>query len=75
MYDALDAQIPQIRLLEVSPSKFNTVISCTLRTVSLRDHPNYTAFSYVWEDAQSTAEIVLNDHENFKVTTNLETRL
>ncbi|OJD36684.1 ankyrin and het domain-containing protein [Diplodia corticola] len=50
------------------------IISCTLRTASLEDEPEYSALSYVWGDPNTTRPILI-DGKAFHVTVNLEVAL
>jgi Heterokaryon incompatibility protein (HET) len=75
LYDDLDDARAQIRLIAVQPSSDpDEVLRCHMKTVSLNDHPQYTALSYVWGDPTVTEEIVVNGVDQ-AVTTNLAAAL
>ncbi|RAH55742.1 HET domain protein [Aspergillus piperis CBS 112811] len=52
----------EIRLLTILPStKAETIIRCSLESVSLDDSPEFEAISYVWGDASKKTDIIIND--------------
>jgi hypothetical protein len=67
----LDWSRQEIRLLEILPEREGPFVETTLRRVSLKDLPEYTALSYCWDDAQKTTPIVVNG-KTIRVTINLE---
>jgi hypothetical protein len=69
MYQDLDTERREIRILELLPSANNTV-SCRLSHVSLDDEPVFTALSYVWGDPTITEPITVNG-QPFTITINL----
>ena len=63
LYQHLDSQRQEIRLLQIDPSlDFLASIKCRLFTASLAEvpPPSYKALSYVWGDPKVTAEIFIN---------------
>ena len=60
----------EIRTLTLKRGAFNDPTTCTLDTVSLADHPRYTALSYVWGDANDRLPIHV-DGLLFSATKNL----
>jgi hypothetical protein len=69
MYQDLDTERREIRLLELLPSA-NDTVSCRLSQVSLNDEPVFTALSYVWGDPTITESITVNG-QPFAITINL----
>jgi hypothetical protein len=61
VYTDLDREKRVIRLAKILPAKFNrSRLECELITVSLDDHPEYAALSYVWGDPTITTSILVN---------------
>jgi hypothetical protein len=48
LYDSLNSETNQIRVVELVPGRWNDAINCNMRTVSLDEQPSYEALSYVW---------------------------
>jgi hypothetical protein len=72
VYETLDRDSQEIRLVTILPAaRCSTPIECTIRKVSLKDAPTYTALSYAWGDPGVTTPVLVNGVE-FQVTTNLE---
>ncbi|GAW19669.1 hypothetical protein ANO14919_091580 [Xylariales sp. No.14919] len=60
-YGPIDRSRSEIRLLEILPSRNkNSIVSCSLKTVSLNDDTEYVALSYVWGTPEKTHDIFLN---------------
>jgi len=75
VYDPLDFDTHEIRLLTLSPlSRDESIVSCSISNVSLIDPGNYIALSYCWGDATSTETISLNN-KRVLVTINLASAL
>jgi len=85
LYTTLDYARNEIRLLHLHPSQVNFLdegyedgcetddaldIHCSFGIVSLNDHPQYDALSYVWGDASEVCHISL-DGKTIPVTANL----
>ncbi|KAI4268354.1 MAG: hypothetical protein L6R38_007871 [Xanthoria sp. 2 TBL-2021] len=70
VYDKLDPKRKQIRICTIHPGAFEDPISCSLRTVSLDDDPEYETLSYAW-GAPVRDHTVLVDGAALKVTGNL----
>jgi Heterokaryon incompatibility protein (HET) len=70
----LDAAERQIRRLILSPGPVEDPIRWQLEAVSLDDSPRYEALSYIWGDAKTRKEIVLDD-EPFSLSTSFATAL
>lgn len=52
----------EIRLLTILPStKAESIIRCSLESVSLDNRPEFEAISYVWGDASKKTDIIIND--------------
>lgn len=65
IYNPLDASTCQIRLLTLTPSKYDDDdISCRLSVVELRSSPTpeYEALSYLWGDPSPKFTITVNGH-------------
>ena len=74
MYEPLDAELNEIRLLTLYPGKRIDPVTTTIKTVSLENKPLYKTISYAWGDLTDTRPITIGTYA-FKVTTNLETAL
>jgi hypothetical protein len=76
LYEELNAESHEIRLLELAAGQADDPVTATLSTISLDDNsrPTYEALSYVWGDSTITQEINLNS-ASFSITTNLEAAL
>lgn len=73
IYRSLNPSIPEIRLLSISNSLNDDLISCSTQTVSLRDASTkhkFVVLSYRWGVANASHEIILNGHP-FHVRPNL----
>jgi hypothetical protein len=66
----LASEQQEIRTLTLKPGAFNDPINCVLNTVSLTNHPQYTALSYVWGDPTDRLPIYI-DGIFFSATKNL----
>ena len=66
----LDLKTASIRILELHPGADDSHIICTLHVVSLDDHPEYEALSYVWGDSRKTKPITVGG-ATFNATENL----
>ncbi|OTB03860.1 hypothetical protein M426DRAFT_23382 [Hypoxylon sp. CI-4A] len=72
IYDYIDSEKGEIRLLELSPApEHSSPIECALRLVKLGDNPNFEALSYTWGGKGAGQHIFLNGLE-FPVFENLE---
>lgn len=61
VYDTLDPNRNQIRILELLPSKDRKQpIVCNMRIVSLDDKPEYDALSWCWGDPTPSATLSIN---------------
>lgn len=70
-YARLDETRQEIRLVFLAPAaNFDDEIRCTIRHVSLLDHPEYEAVSYAWGDATITRKVIL-EGQSYQVTENL----
>lgn len=74
VYQALDATIPQIRVLTLHQGSGDQELQCTLKTVSLDDQPEFHALSYVWGSGTERDSINIHGHL-VPVTPNLATVL
>ena len=74
VYNKLDPQRREIRLCTLQPGSGDNPVNCTLTTVSLDGKPRYEAISYVWGDASTRQEIIV-DSKSLLVTVNLHTAL
>lgn len=74
-YLPLDAGADELRLLEILPSSEPARIAGRLIKASLNKSPVYDALSYTWGDPAVTTSIILDDDQNFHVSTNLERAL
>jgi hypothetical protein len=70
LYDSLNSETNQIRVVELVPGRWNDAINCNMRTVSLDEQPSYEALSYVWGDPKDTVPIIVNG-TSFPATRNL----
>ncbi|KAI1084550.1 HET-domain-containing protein [Whalleya microplaca] len=72
LYEPLDSEKGEIRLLELSPSpEHSSPIKCTLHPVKLSEDPYYEALSYTWGGKGNGQDIILNG-VTFPVFENLE---
>ncbi|RBR23121.1 uncharacterized protein FIESC28_04116 [Fusarium coffeatum] len=74
LYQPLDRNGREIRLIEILPTYANQTIQCKLHTVTLTPGTYYVCISYVWGDPSITEEIVVNGVRK-SVTVNLATAL
>ena len=65
----------QIRIITLARGKWDDDIKCSLKTVSLDDHPSYDTLSYVWGDPQLRKKTILLQQRCFQVTPSLESAL
>jgi hypothetical protein len=70
----LNAERNEIRTLTLIRGEFDDPIQCSLQTVSLDDHPTYTALSYVWGNIWDNSPIFF-DGTVFLATKNLKLAL
>jgi hypothetical protein len=70
----LNSERKEIRTLTLIRGEFDDPIQCSLQTVSLDDHPTYTALSYVWGDVRDNSPISV-DGTVFLATKNLKLAL
>ncbi|KAH8789018.1 heterokaryon incompatibility protein-domain-containing protein [Hyaloscypha sp. PMI_1271] len=70
IYEPLDIEIYEIRILTILPGQPGSVVECTLRKTSLIDSVKYVALSYCWGDESITTEILVNNIVT-SVTSNL----
>ena len=61
LYDQLDNDKYEIRILTLEPGLLGSTIRCTLEIQSLVQASNYSALSYCWGDEHVTKDIVVND--------------
>ncbi|KAH7391571.1 heterokaryon incompatibility protein-domain-containing protein [Cadophora sp. MPI-SDFR-AT-0126] len=75
IYDSLDPDIGEFRLLVLLPSTDHTSqLECQLQQASSNDHESYEALSYVWGEPAFTASIKLNNI-SFRITPRLDEAL
>jgi hypothetical protein len=74
IYEPLDLDDLEIRLLTLLPRNTGYGVYCTLEKISLIDPGPYIALSYCWGDASDTIPITVNDVK-VGVTVNLEAAL
>ncbi|KAI1132606.1 heterokaryon incompatibility protein-domain-containing protein [Nemania abortiva] len=75
IYSPLDYTRSEVRFIEIMPSTTNDQwVSCRLKTMELAEDVRYAALSYVWGDANTTDDIVVNGI-NLPVTANLASAL
>jgi hypothetical protein len=75
VYQPLDKDIKEIRLLRIHPSSDeNSKLECSLSKAHLREGIQFTALSYVWGDPAVTEPITVNGKQ-MSVTTNLASAL
>jgi hypothetical protein len=74
LYQPLDRNSRQIRLIEILPTQPDETIECKLHTVTLNPDTYYVCISYVWGDPSITEEIIVNGVRK-QVTVNLATAL
>jgi hypothetical protein len=63
IYDALDSDTDEIRLIELQPcdpDQADTQIDCTLIIAKLSDHLKYEALSYMWGSLDNSRVITVN---------------
>lgn len=74
IYDTLNSEQREIRVIEIVTSPYTGNVQCKLRTVSLNSELRFSALSYVWGDRNITETIVVNGRE-VSVTRNLAAAL
>jgi len=74
VYNRLQTDRPQIRLLLLLPGLEHEKLACSLITVFLDDAPQYEALSYTWGDPNIKVPISLHG-QDFLVGTNLKAAL
>jgi hypothetical protein len=74
IYQPLNSEKSEIRLIEITSDTNSTNIECRLSTVSLADNPEFSALSYVWGDPSTTKPILVNG-SSLHVTVNLAAAL
>lgn len=75
VYRALDAAVPQIRVIILHKGPQDQPLTCTLKTVSLDDQPEFHALSYAWGDDTDTGGIIIIDGQASPVAPCLATVL
>ncbi|KAK5700735.1 hypothetical protein LTR97_005252 [Elasticomyces elasticus] len=70
VFDPLDSERQEIRLLHLLPGTWDEPLCCDLQVVCLDDHPDYQGLSYVW-GAPGTTKTVSCCGRPFEVTVNL----
>ena len=70
LFDELNSQEREIRVIALLPGQWSETIRCVLTVVGLGKRPAYQALSYVWGDLGSRHEILVNQH-SIPVTRNL----
>jgi hypothetical protein len=71
LYQTLDNQSRQIRILMLLPGLEPSTIHCRLEKVSLDEAPQYQAISYAWGDPKDTQSARVGSME-IKIRSNLE---
>ena len=61
LYEQLDNDKYEIRIISLEPGLLGSIIRCTLETKSLVQPSEYSALSYCWGDESGTRDIVVND--------------
>lgn len=74
MYQPLDQDLREIRILTILPGAHKSPIECTLENNPLFDVGEYKALSYTWGDPKITTEIIVNGR-SFQATLNLAAAL
>ncbi|KAM0546019.1 hypothetical protein ACHAPJ_011033 [Fusarium lateritium] len=74
LYQPLNTDRREIRLLEIISKSPNDKVECKLHTVPLTPETYYVCLSYVWGDPSITEEIIVNGIPR-QVTVNLATAL
>lgn len=75
MYEQLEPEQRQIRILRVLPGDHGDPIRCTLRAAYLGDDPDYEALSYTWGDLNGSRSSISVDGQVVPVTLNLKAAL
>jgi hypothetical protein len=73
IFDALDSDTDEIRLIELQPcdpDQADAQVTCTMITAKLSDSPKYEALSYMWGSLDSSRVITV-DERDFAVGENL----
>jgi hypothetical protein len=65
----LDSKLHEIRLLVLEPDSWIDDIRCHLKTVALDYGPDYETLSYVWGDALTRLQILVDGLPTFITTT------
>ncbi|CAN9280135.1 unnamed protein product [Alternaria alternata] len=60
VYQSIDSENGEIRLLEVLPGRYNDVIKINLYAKNLNDKPTYEALSYAWGTIPSSNRAIIN---------------
>ncbi|KAL9107735.1 MAG: hypothetical protein Q9187_008387, partial [Circinaria calcarea] len=74
VYQPLDQELREIRILTILPGAYKSPIECTLENAPLFDVDEYEALSYTWGDPKITTEIFVNGR-SFQATLNLAAAL
>jgi hypothetical protein len=74
IYTPLDCERREIRLISIVPGDWGDQINCSFTIVSLDDHPNYYALSYVWANRSPTRLVIVDGIEH-QVTVSLASAL
>jgi hypothetical protein len=70
LYNSLNDEENEIRLLDIRPGKFDAPIQCDMRHASLISNLDFTALSYTWGDPKVRKPIKING-QSLDVTLNL----
>ncbi|KAH6663897.1 heterokaryon incompatibility protein-domain-containing protein [Halenospora varia] len=70
IYEPLEVESYEIRMLTVLPGPPESVVRCKLEKTFLINPTKYAALSYCWGDSKTTTKIIVNDIE-YPVTVNL----
>lgn len=60
IYQRLNVELRQIRLLTIQPGEFNDELQCFLNVASLSDTCSYETISYTWGDVRHRSSFVVN---------------
>lgn len=71
IYQPLESNRVQIRLLKIQSRKIGGKISCRLETFDLASSPLYTALSYAWQACGTGTEMICLQGKSFTILCNL----
>jgi len=74
IYESINSEQREIRLVPILPSEDDGTVQCTLRKSRIDLEPSFKELSYSWGDPKVTRSIMLDGHP-FKVTINLQAAL